>query len=55
MRASNQSIPPGALPRGLRFLQLGSHFNQPLQHGSIPDTIEVLHLGGDFNQPLLVG
>ena len=38
----NQPIPPGALPSGLRFLQLGNHFNQPLQQGSIPDTVDVL-------------
>ena len=38
-------LPPGALPRGLRFLHFGSRYNQPLQVGSIPDTVEVLQFG----------
>ena len=53
--AFNQPIPPGALPRGLRFLQFNNTFNQPLQAGSIPDTVEVLQFGEAFNQPLRAG
>ena len=53
--AFNQPIPPGALPRGLRFLQFNGHFNQPLQVGSIPDTVEALQFCRNFNQPLEVG
>ena len=47
-------IPPGALPHGLRLLQLNKAFNQPLSAGSIPDTVEVLQFGELFNQPLAV-
>lgn len=50
-----QSLPPGALPHGLRFLQLNSAFNRPLQSGSIPDSVEVLQLGEQFRQPLKPG
>ena len=53
--AFNQLIPPGVLPRGLRFLQFNGHFNQPLQVGSIPDTVEALQFCRNFNQPLEAG
>ena len=53
--AFNKPIPPGALPHGLRFLQLSGEFNQPLQVGSIPDTVEVLQFGVSFDQLLEEG
>ena len=53
--AFNLPIPPGALPSGLRVLQLNDAFNQPLAVGSIPDTVTVLQLDRDFNQPLAIG
>ena len=49
------SIPPGALPHGLRCLQFNDPFNQPLQAGSIPDTVEVLQFGEWYNQSLEPG
>ena len=55
MGAFNQPIPPGALPHGLRWLQLGDSFNQPLQVGSIPETVETLQFGMHFDQLLHVG
>ena len=48
-------VPPGALPHGLRFLQLNNTCDQPLQAGSIPDTVEVLQLGARFDKPLAAG
>ena len=51
----NQSISPGALPRRLRLLQFGSHYDQPLVAGSIPDTVEALQFGDAFDQPLEAG
>ena len=51
----NQPISPGALPHGLRYLQLNEEFNQPLQAGSMPDTVEVLQFGDRFHQPLDMG
>ena len=52
----DQPIPPGALPRSLRFLQFAEYaFNQPLQVGSIPDSVEALQFSVHFNHPLQVG
>ena len=51
----NRPLPPGALPRGLRYVEFNYDFNQPLQVGSIPDTVEVIKFGRDFDQPLEVG
>ena len=51
----DQPIPSGALPHGLRCLQITDAFKQPLQVGSIPDTVEVLQFGLYFHQPLQVG
>lgn len=51
----NQPIPPGALPSGLRIVQLGGHFNQPLHPRSIPDGVEVLQLSTNYTRRLEVG
>ena len=51
----DRPIPAGALPRGLRFLQLNDLFNQPLDTGSIPNTVEIIQFGQHFDQPLAVG
>ena len=49
----DQPILPGALPLGLRLLQLDHHSKEPLQPGSIPDSVSLLQVGGHFNQPLV--
>ena len=51
----NQPLPAGALPHGLRYLQLNREFYQPLDVGSIPDTVEVLQFGELYNLPLTAG
>ena len=38
-------IPPGALPQGLRFLQLPHDFSEPLERGSIPSSVTFLQFG----------
>ena len=44
-------IPPGAIPQGVRFLQLAEHYNRPLLPGAIPATVRFLQCGHSFNQP----
>ena len=45
-------IPLGAIPHGVRFLQLSYHFDHPLLPGSIPSTVRFLQCGHSFSQPL---
>ena len=45
-------IPPGAIPHGVRFLQLAESYNRPLLPGAIPTTVRFLQCGRSFNQPL---
>ncbi|MCJ1297169.1 hypothetical protein MMC34_008738 [Xylographa carneopallida] len=51
----NLPLSPGALPRGLRMLQLSHDFNRPLEAGSIPDTVVSMQFGYSFDQPLAIG
>ena len=46
------AIPPGALPLGLRFLQLNDWHEPQLMEGSIPPTVTFIQLGRHFTQPL---
>ena len=48
----NQSLPPAALPHGLRYLALSDWHSQPLQRLSLPATVTVLHLSRDWKAPL---
>lgn len=47
-----QPIPAGAIPHGVRFLQLSYHYNQPLLPGVIPATVRFLQCGHGFSQTL---
>ena len=53
--AFSQPLTPGALPHGLRYLQLNNRYDQPFQQGSLPSTLEVLQLGRRFSHQLQPG
>ncbi|EFA75063.1 hypothetical protein PPL_11681 [Heterostelium album PN500] len=49
------AIPPGLIPKTVKQINLGSHYDFPLEEGILPDGLTHLHLGQVFNQPLKPG
>jgi hypothetical protein len=55
LRNFTDIIQPGALPPGLKSLELDSQYNRPIVPGGLPDGLETLKLGMAFNQPIVPG